>query len=687
MEESIAMLQFMILGSYSQSPLLVCCFFNLFMFILCFSIGFIFLKVDGTSFQKIVLSLAIGYIFITVALYFISFIYIGLISLMLIVFITLLMLSYVLYRKRFLYYLRPCTKYRFSAIKAMIPEYIIALISILYFNSVVINHFWPPIGDIATLHGPLVTIILYNKKLLVSPLFPQSKFSYSIGFHTLAAYVALLFKLLPAHAIYLLGEFASLLISLEIFCLAYSITDSLIVAFIIYLLSFFRIPEATLVEWIYGHFFNGTYPNIHGLLCLITFLNYTLLYYSKQEKTNYSANTIRNHLNILVIQLLFIIYLAITYPIFLPLLLLYILIEKIYRLHKTRPISPLIFIISFFILLALWLIIATSNDKIFRFIKYHAHEYTVTKDIFHRISLISYFAILSFPLFFISFYSFKNIIKRDSIYLFNLFYIVSILILIFHVHISSYLALLLLPVPSRRLTCLVTLLGYIFIFSNVYKIILLYLRNHSKNISIIIKTTRGNLKLKISIAIIILLALNAPLLVVSLPKVVHDMYDIVFEKKVYGWFPTRWSWFKHDYELLLWIKNNIPSDEIILNDYSWSSQWILSTSYKRVIFYYYWFKSEDERNNLLKIYQVWFDPLNETLVLKTISSNNIKYIVITSEPGYWSWGWFFGGRSHYKLKPYTPEEYIEIFSNYSFLKLIYRNGNSAVFRVNIGRGE
>jgi hypothetical protein len=57
----------------------------------------------------------------------------------------------------------------------------------------------------------------------------------------------------------------------------------------------------------------------------------------------------------------------------------------------------------------------------------------------------------------------------------------------------------------------------------------------------------------------------------------------------------------------------------------------------------------------------------------------VSYVFSSGDWGYLD---IQGASKGYKAKPYSPDMYVEFFSNYPFLDLVFISGSSAVFKVN-----
>jgi hypothetical protein len=140
----------------------------------------------------------------------------------------------------------------------------------------------------------------------------------------------------------------------------------------------------------------------------------------------------------------------------------------------------------------------------------------------------------------------------------------------------------------------------------------------------------------------------------------------------YSWYTIAPA-FADDFKALEWINNNVNSSKLILNDFSWSSLFLMSLSIKNVSMNYVYrgFERAEE------LQTIWLNPDNETLVHSLVEKYNVSYILVTSARQFYD----YLGDSTYKSKPYLPSQYFMIFCTYGFLEPVFVSGGSAVFKV------
>ncbi|MFX1486627.1 MAG: hypothetical protein ACFFBS_05985, partial [Promethearchaeota archaeon] len=147
---------------------------------------------------------------------------------------------------------------------------------------------------------------------------------------------------------------------------------------------------------------------------------------------------------------------------------------------------------------------------------------------------------------------------------------------------------------------------------------------------------------------------------------------------IYAWFP-RSSYFTDDMSALEWINMNVPPEDLILNDYSFTSLYLQSLSIKNVTCFYSLSLSLQQR--VKDIYQIWYTPNDEILVRNLLLKYDVRYVLVTSEPRFQNYT-YIGGTDQWVEKSFKPSEYNEIFSSYAFLEQVFGIGNSSVYSVN-----
>jgi hypothetical protein len=201
-------------------------------------------------------------------------------------------------------------------------------------------------------------------------------------------------------------------------------------------------------------------------------------------------------------------------------------------------------------------------------------------------------------------------------------------------------------------------------------------RERKTNVMFCSRWGKHSVKINLSQKCIKTLTLKLIVIVLVLAMVYPSLYQhfSLSAATCYAWY-SRLPSFPYDYNVSVWISQNIPPDELILNDMSWSGLYLPSYTFKKVIFHYFMHPPEYDEARF-----IWLHADNETLVKAILKKLEIKWVFVTSEWGYLDL-WMYGGSGNYVAKPLNPAKYVEIFDSYPFLKKRYQCGNSAIYEV------
>ena len=203
----------------------------------------------------------------------------------------------------------------------------------------VISHFcwvmaylgWPP-GVDAISHGLLTSILDHNHRLQrsLTPVAPSEHWFEPFGFHVMAAQLPFLFGIFPGEAILILATAIIILILLLIYSLVYFLTKSTMFSVAALLSGFYIYPVVSdirfLEKWLMGYYYNTPYANLFGYLSLLEFIAFALVIFDENRKDSIYR----------LVLLLSLVGIAITYPpfVFLPIVylcLIYIIRSKGFR--------------------------------------------------------------------------------------------------------------------------------------------------------------------------------------------------------------------------------------------------------------------------------------------------------------------------------------------------------------------
>ena len=182
----------------------------------------------------------------------------------------------------------------------------IGALTVAFFVRSVVLAQWPEPGDIAWVHGPLVSLIIYDGRLPTS-WFPITNLPlhYPPGFHVIPALFDTSWGVFPGQAVLLYGASILPLLTLLVFCLAWIITQSVVASIAGGLSVLFVMPGRT-DTWAVGYFYNGPYPNLLGFLIVVFFC--AVLLARDQQQIERSSNSATPAIGILCTLSLFLAY-------------------------------------------------------------------------------------------------------------------------------------------------------------------------------------------------------------------------------------------------------------------------------------------------------------------------------------------------------------------------------------------
>ena len=212
-------------------------------------------------------------------------------------------------------------------------------ISTLIAFAFVISHFcwvmaflgWPP-GVDAISHGLLTSILDHNHRLQrsLTPVAPSQPWFEPFGFHVMAAQLPFLFGIFPGEAILILATAIIILILLLIYSLVYFLTKSTMFSVAALLSGFYIYPVVSdirfLEKWLIGYYYNTPYANLFGYLSLLEFIACALVIFDENRKNSIFR----------LVLLLSLIGIAITYPPFVVLPIVYVCLIYIIRSRGFR---------------------------------------------------------------------------------------------------------------------------------------------------------------------------------------------------------------------------------------------------------------------------------------------------------------------------------------------------------------
>ncbi len=136
---------------------------------------------------------------------------------------------------------------------------------------------WPSVGDITWVHGPMVSLISYYGRL-PSSWFPITNLPlhYPAGFHVVPAFFNTLWNVYPAQVVFIYGASLVPLLTLLIYSLTWLASDSNLASLAGALSVLYIMPD-DLHLWTVGYFYSGPYPNLVAFLLVGLFATVLLI--------------------------------------------------------------------------------------------------------------------------------------------------------------------------------------------------------------------------------------------------------------------------------------------------------------------------------------------------------------------------------------------------------------------------
>jgi len=618
-------------------------------------------------FVKLPICLALGLLSLTVLLFITGFVGINGYTPVVITLFSLLLVSY--YHLKFKSEIKTMTN--ITSFDNILPAALF-IITFLHFSTVISIIGWPPPGDIFN-HGLFTSILEYNQKITFSlapydaslPLTPP--ISGFTGLHIISANFSMLTGVFPGEAVFIVGGAIVILIPMLLYTSTYILTKSNILSLFAFLSTF--LIGLDLEQWALGYFYNGPFQNLFGFLAVLLFLIFPIATSEIQFQSN---SSMRNRTLLLVI----ILAVFLVYPPFVIFPILYLLLSALRKGKIVKALRNIsigrknVLLFSLFLVIALLFLIVlpmTINQEfLFQLLQgiylrisqvYGSPGYAIYPPIFYTSAIgvaILVGGIISI------FFVVRHLHAKVA-----LFYLVVFLPVMFSLHPALF------PIfssilPNRSLMAC-SLISWVLLSA-----FLSHISTDFRHISI-------QLAFKNRLYVRQVNPSNVAVLLIILLVFTPSLFsNFAFEQaNKYSWLMR--NGFANDYDVLLWVHENIKPDELILDDFSFTSWYLLSFSVKNVTSVRWW-GSDFKRERAIETLNFLKDPTNTSQLLSLISKYDIKYVLVTSERAHYVWKGI-GGDDRYVAKPFKPAEYKSIFGNYPFLKLMYKHGDAGIYKV------
>ncbi len=553
--------------------------------------------------------------------------------------------------------------------RANLPPLVLFGLSFTYFAYIVGSYSWPPAGD-AMEHGLITSLIRDNGRIFLDyrPLDARVPIVLPIGFQAVAANVSLVFGLFPGEAVFVTGALIVMLVPLIAYSIVWVITRSLIASLIGSVGTLLINSISGLESWLIGYFFNGPYPVIFAYLIMsLIFLQLALL--DAQKTTSIRSFDTLPTFCFLTVLLVFV------YPNFaiFPLAFLaYLLVVEGVRRLRGQGAPRLFFLAP--LLLIIFLIVGIIAAYITGFIEtiivalskvYGRSSYTIRPSFWYD-NLSGWGIILAggLSLFFIV----KKKIRLLAAWYLSLF---GILLLAGVGPLYDPISIIL----PRRAYALLLILSWSIIGYALFTFILSRVSQPEKASRTSGLAERPRLKRHHALLAIKVISVIGILALVSPSIASHALLE---QADKYDWF-SRSTYFQNDYEILEWISQNIPAESLILNDFSFTSTFLLSFAPQRVTDWFH-LATDYEFDRAREVQSFWENPRDTVHFQILVEKYAIDYVLITTEWGYRDWVGI-GGDNSYRAKPLERVEYKSIMDNHPFLIPRFTKGLGGIYEV------
>ena len=567
-----------------------------------------------------------------------------------------------------------------------------------YFCTAVNQLKWPVPGD-AMFIGLTVSLIQYHQKIpsTYAPIAPLESNIYPSGFHAVSALLSsfMQYGYYPGEVILVTAALITALIPCMLYFVTYMKTRAITFSLLPFLSFFLLHPSGNRERSILGLFVNGTYPPLMGLLLMLAFVS--LIHFRDSSKDALGLDPV--HFLILVFILvgaIFVVY----YP-FLVYISIYLLVYIIsnwklvaQRIRQMKPPRNSLLgsrFAIFMVLLAIICVLLLGLIAIFHLIStiqsiflYHGAEvygfYLGERSMYDYLN--GFMILLMSPVVVM-----LLIIKERKEVQTNLFYLCLFVPIMIALDKDLFNRFFHIFLPSRS-TMLLASLAWIIFARSLHIIFSLHHR-----FSGVSRKIRSFQKFSVLCVTLILFLLFSSQLSTALKFYRNEGFIITGRRTFWSFSPCEGSTTESidchhpadyespdDYLAAMWIDQNIPAEDLILNDLSWASLYLLSFSVKNVVFNLLGYV--ERTKDCIVIWEQPEHPMHEQILINRIEKYEIRYLWVTAELGYFDW-WFLGGDDGYKAKTKRPLVYGEIFDKYHFLTPVFQSGDSKIYKITL----
>ena len=546
------------------------------------------------------------------------------------------------------------------SVNNILPLVLLAL-SLIYIAFIVGNQIWPVPGDVVD-HGFYTSLMLNQHRITYTfaPILPTVTVYYPLGLHVLAANMSLLTGLYPGESLFLIAGAIVSIFPLTLYSLTYAYTKSKSFSLLAYLSIFAVTPYswATVLRCLE----TGTYPRIYGYFVIATVCIIAAITNPFKRDESEKNNSFKYFILLCVLLTISLILIYPSYSIYVMAFLIFTIFINRYSVSNHKRIKILLATVLAGATIFLLYGIFTGFFGWVLSILPKATDTNIPMAYFSTFSGIAVIIAAVIGVFFL--------IKRVRIEI-SILYLIVLIPQLLSLYPPLYLYLVALT-PYKNILIngvlswvLIALFGH-YLFTKLTDnrfFFKLQCRVEINN-----KLKKIGLKTIVSFcAFLIIISAFSPTIVYSIGNVSHNQLG-------WQWYVDSQPSSTYDFQAMEWINTNVSSTDLILNIPSWSALYMESFSIKNMTNYYL----TDNPYRAVDCMAIWRDPTNLELLLSLIEKYDIKYIFVTSEPGYYNWV-NFGGDQTYVPKEYN---YGAIFDTIPFLQCVYSQSDTRIYKVN-----
>lgn len=541
----------------------------------------------------------------------------------------------------------------------------LAVASFAYFVWVGSVMQWPPVGDVTFLHGPLTTYLVYGG---YGGAVAHMGYYYPMGFHVIPAAIVGPLGLYPAEAVFVYGAFIAALIPPMMYTLSRQLGASSLTAVIAFFAAFVVHPSDNLEQWILGPFFNGPYSNLLGLLLMIVVMSVLV----GRVTNDISLRSLRVYGESV---LLLAVVLFLVYPTFAALVVVHFLAlaaselvlhrKSIPRLRRVPGWRAVVMIAAVTVAVAL-LVVGLALQVPYLSLIWRLYAAPPPDYLAYQVPLAffinnptGFLVLLGLPI------AAYHLWTRRHLGISSFYFITFGLVIL---SIDPFFYSLIWPILPSRTLMVLGIVAWPLFLSEVVPF-MVWVGRRIQRWRRAPRSSHWPARHGLAASTVVVFVLLLAILANTNPTV-----DAFNAPTHYGWFSASPT-FVNDTNGIEWLAAHARPDELVLSDGSFISRYALSVGLVKLSDMIPW---EYNRSLYVPLNLIWEYPYNETYVMQTLKTYNVRFILSTSE-----WGMFdLLGSGSYVIKPYPPSLYASVFDGYSFLTVGFAAGATRVYVVN-----